>query len=118
MKRPCALRSRFASSRHCKKAMPWISQRPFTLFFRLRTEFSEFSEGPMRSRRATFFAVLLFATIPGVAAAQSTIQNSSGQPSTLDQAVDRIVAQEKAEMLMLHQYSPLVETYIQLMRPD
>jgi hypothetical protein len=72
----------------------------------------------MRSRRATFFAVLLFAAIPGVAAAQSTIQNSSGQPSTLDQAVDRIVAQEKAEMQMLRQYSPLVETYIQLMRPD
>ena len=67
----------------------------------------------MRSRRATFFAVVVFATIPVLAAAQS-----SGQPSTVDQVVDRIVAQEKAEMQMLHQYSPLVETYIQLLRPD
>jgi peptidase M48-like protein len=67
----------------------------------------------MRSRKAAFFAVILFAAIPGVAAAQS-----SAQPSALDQAIDRIVAQEKAEMQMLHQYSPLVETYIQLVRPD
>ena len=95
--------------------MPWISRLPFTLFSKLH---SEFSEGPMRSRRATFFAAILFAAIPGVAAAQSSGQYSGGQPSTLDQVVDRIVAQEKAEMQMLHQYSPLVETYIQLMRPD
>ena len=67
----------------------------------------------MRSRRASFFAVILFAAIPGVAAAQT-----SGQPSTVDQVVDRIVAQENAEMEMLHQYSPLVESYIQLLRPD
>src|SRR5579872_3080772 len=66
----------------------------------------------MRSQSASFFAVILFAAIPGVAAAQS------GQPSTVDQVVDRIVAQEKAEMQMLHQYSPLVETYIQLDKPD
>ena len=69
----------------------------------------------MRSRRATFFAVILFAAIPGVAAAQSSGQTSS---AALDQAVDRIVAQEKAEMQMLRQYSPLVETYIQMLRPD
>ncbi len=67
----------------------------------------------MRSRTANFLAVVVFAAIPGVLAAQS-----SGQPSTVDQVIDRIVAQEKAEMQLLHQYSPLVETYIQLLRPD
>lgn len=72
----------------------------------------------MRSRRVNFFAVVMLAAIPGVAAAQSSAQTSSGQPATVDQVVDRIVAQEKAEMQMLHQYSPLVETYIQLLRPD
>lgn len=72
----------------------------------------------MRSRRVNFFAVVMLAAIPGVAAAQSSVQTSSGQPATVDQVVDRIVAQEKAEMQMLHQYSPLVETYIQLLRPD
>ena len=32
--------------------------------------------------------------------------------------VDKIVAQERAEMQLLRQYSPLVETYIQNLRPD
>lgn len=40
------------------------------------------------------------------------------QPSTLDQVVDRVISQEQAEMQSIHQYSPLVETYIQNMRPD
>src|SRR5487761_1463206 len=105
MSRPSAPHSRFASNRQCKTAMPWISQPPFTLYFKLR---SNVLKGPMRSRSASFFAVMMWAAIPGVAKAQS------GTPSTVDQVVDRIVAQEKAEMQMLHQYSPLVETYIQL----
>jgi hypothetical protein len=43
---------------------------------------------------------------------------AKAQASSIDQVVDRIVTQEKAEMQMLRQYSPLVETYIQMMRPD
>jgi hypothetical protein len=42
----------------------------------------------------------------------------SAQTPSMDQIVDRIVTQEKAEMQMLRQYSPLVETYIQMLRPD
>ena len=34
------------------------------------------------------------------------------------EVLDKIVAQERAEMGSLRQYSPLVETYIQLRRPD
>ena len=40
------------------------------------------------------------------------------QPSSLDQVVDRVIARENAVMTGLRQYSPLVETYIQNMRPD
>jgi peptidase M48-like protein len=54
-------------------------------------------------------AVLILSVMPPGAAAQT---------SSMDQMVDRIVTQEKAEMQMLRQYSPLVETYIQMMRPD
>ena len=53
--------------------------------------------------------VLLLGVMPLRAAAQT---------SEVDQVVDRIVTQEKAEMEMLRQYSPLVETYIQMMRID
>ncbi len=56
--------------------------------------------------------VLTLGAMPLAVAAQE-------QPSSaLTQAVDKIVAQEKAEVNMLRQYSPLVETYIQQMRPD
>jgi len=43
---------------------------------------------------------------------------ASAQTSSVDEVVDRVVTQEKAEMQMLRQYSPLVETYIQMLRPD
>lgn len=43
---------------------------------------------------------------------------TAAQTSEVDEVVDRIVTQEKAEMDMLRQYSPLVETYIQMMRID
>jgi len=47
--------------------------------------------------------------IPLAAAAQ--------QQTTLAQVVDKIVAQEQAEVQSLRQYSPIVETYIQILRP-
>ena len=40
------------------------------------------------------------------------------QPTTVNEAVDRIVAQERVEIQLLRRYSPLVETYIQYLRPD
>jgi hypothetical protein len=56
-----------------------------------------------------FLAVLTLAAIP---LAAQTSQNS------LDQVVQKIVTQENADLQKLHQYSPLVETYIQQMRAD
>jgi hypothetical protein len=53
---------------------------------------------------------LALSALPLTAAAQ--------QPATLSLVVDKIVAQEQAEMQFLRQYSPLVETYIQTLRPD
>jgi hypothetical protein len=64
----------------------------------------------MRSIK-TFFVVLALGAMPLTAAAQ--------QPNTaLDQVVDKIITQEQAEMTSLRSYSPLVETYIQNLRPD
>src|ERR1700676_2004028 len=53
---------------------------------------------------------LALGALPLTAAAQ--------QPATLSLVVDKIVAQEQAEMQFLRQYSPLVEKYIQTLRPD
>ena len=43
---------------------------------------------------------------------------AADQPTTMSQVEDRIISQEHAEMTMLKQYSPLVETYIQIMKAD
>src|SRR3981081_431489 len=61
----------------------------------------------MRTLRFLPVALALGA-IPLAAAAQQT---------TLAQVVDKIVAQEQAEVQSLRQYSPIVETYIQMLRP-
>jgi hypothetical protein len=55
--------------------------------------------------------VAVSAPLGGLSAQQS-------QPITVDQAVNRIASREKAVVASLHEYTPLVETYIQLMRPD
>ena len=58
----------------------------------------------------SFPAIFVLGAIPVTTAAQ--------EPATVTQAVDKIVAQEQAEIETLRQYSPLVETYIQTVRPD
>jgi len=43
---------------------------------------------------------------------------SAQEPATISDIVDKIIRQEQAEVQMLRQYSPLVETYIQNLRAD
>ncbi len=62
----------------------------------------------MRTLRAVF-VVLIFAALP---------LRAADQPSSLDQVVDRIVSREAATVNAVKQYTPLVETYIQNLRPD
>jgi hypothetical protein len=62
-------------------------------------------------RVLTLVALVAFGVLAPCAHAQ--------QPAvTLDQVIDKVVSQEQAEMKMLREYSPLVETYIQNLRPD
>jgi peptidase M48-like protein len=55
-------------------------------------------------------AILVLNAMPIAARAQ--------QPTTVSEVVDKVVRQEQAEVELLRQYSPLVETYIQNLRPD
>ncbi len=43
---------------------------------------------------------------------------AADQPTSLDQVLDRITSRENALVNALRQYTPLVETYVQNMRPD
>ena len=63
----------------------------------------------MRSLKLLRVALAL-STMPFAAIAQ--------QPTTLSEVIDKIVAQEQAEVQSLRQYSPIAETYIQKLRSD
>jgi len=64
----------------------------------------------MRSLKILPAVLMFIGAMPPTATAQ--------QPTTLSEVVDKIVRQEQAEVQLLRQYSPLVETYIQVIRPD
>jgi len=63
----------------------------------------------MRSLKVLLAVAALFA-LPIPATAQQALSPS--------EAVDKIISQEQAEAGLIHQYSPLVETYIQFLRPN
>ena len=62
-------------------------------------------------RAATTLFILLALGASRLAAQQPRTMN-------LGQVIDKILSQERGEMESLQQYSPLVETYIQYLRPD
>ena len=72
-------------------------------------------------RKATYLTVLLLCALLANAAgkpAQSAQSAQSAQPTVFDQAIDRITAREAENFKILQLYSPMVETYIQEIRPD
>ena len=81
----------------------------------------------MRALNRFSVAIALAGVFAGVAAAQSqTADRTQPQPgtsttgpvTTVDQAIDRIVAREHDEVAAIRRYNPIVETYVQDMKPD
>jgi hypothetical protein len=69
----------------------------------------------MQAWRKLFISAAFIAAVPGWALAQ---QQTTQATSAVDQVVDRITAREQREVVQIRQTSPLIETYIQDMRPD
>jgi hypothetical protein len=81
----------------------------------------------MRALNRTSIAIALAAVFAGALAAQTQTTNStqpqpgystSGPVTTVDQAIDRIIARERDEVTSIRGYSPIVETYVQDMKSD
>lgn len=84
----------------------------------------------MRTWKKLCFSILVPGLMAGVAAAQQQPQNAgAAQPPpqsasaaapamTVNQVVDRIIAREHEEDAIIRHYKPLIETYIQDMKPD
>ncbi len=65
----------------------------------------------MRTLKIVLIVLALFA-VPAMAT------DDQQQTGALDQIIDKIIAREHVQMESFHQYSPLVETYIQNMKND
>lgn len=68
------------------------------------------------------FSILIAGVLAGTAGAQQqpteTPSTSAGPVTTVQQAVDRIIAREHEEDAIIRHYKPLIETYVQDMKPD
>jgi hypothetical protein len=83
----------------------------------------------MGTRNKLFLSILLSGLLAGAASAQlqnadqTQPQAGGGQPyagpvTTVGQAIDRIIAREHDEVAAIRRYNPIIETYIQDMKPD
>src|ERR1700722_7573466 len=71
--------------------------------------------------------VLLAGSLAGTASAQNNQTADQTQPqagatagpvTTVDQAIDRVIAREHEEIATIRRFNPVIETYIQDMKPD
>src|SRR2546425_347065 len=111
MKQQLARRSRSSSSLQNGKASLWISLRACELNSVWLTE------GREKMRK---LATIIFALIPcglGTMAAAAA-PKPADQPRTMEDVIDRVITNENRANQQIRQYSPLVETYIQNLKPD
>jgi Peptidase family M48 len=64
-------------------------------------------------RKAAIFTVVL--TLSGLG---NVAARAADQPRTMDEVIDRVITNENRGNQQIKQYSPLVETYIQNLKPD
>jgi hypothetical protein len=92
-------------------ARQWISRLAFELNSDWHTEGRE----KMRKVAATLFVLVMggLGTIRASAAPKPT-----DQARTMDEVIDRVITNENRANQQIRQFSPLVETYIQNLKPD
>jgi hypothetical protein len=83
----------------------------------------------MRTSKNLLLSLLLGGALASVAAAQNPTQtadqtqpqvgpSTAGPVTTVDQAIDRLIAREHDELATIRRYNPIIETYIQDMKAD
>jgi hypothetical protein len=81
----------------------------------------------MSTLKNIFLTVLLAGSFASIASAQNTQTADQTQPqagatvgpvTTVDQAIDRVITREHEEVATIRRFNPVIETYIQDMKPD
>jgi len=70
----------------------------------------------MRKLATTILGLILCGL--GAIAAKATPKPADQQPRTMEDVIDRVITNENRANQQIRQYSPLVETYIQNLKPD
>src|SRR5436853_2953065 len=65
---------------------------------------------------ATFLSIVVLCELGAVSA--KACPRPADQPRTMDEVIDRVITNENRANQQIKQYSPLVETYIQNLKPD
>jgi hypothetical protein len=89
------------------------------LIFRLACELNSvwLTEGREKMRKvATTIFVLILSGLGTMAATEAP--KPANKPQTMDDIIDRVITNENRANQQIKQYSPLVETYIQNLKPD
>jgi hypothetical protein len=83
----------------------------------------------MRTWKSFCLSIFLAGSLAGVASAQmqnadqtqpqpATATATAAPVTTVNQAIDRLIAREHDEIATIRRYNPLIETYVQDMKPD
>jgi hypothetical protein len=81
----------------------------------------------MSTLKNIFLTLLLTRSLASIASAQNTQTADQTQPqagataapvTTVDQAIDRVISREHEEVATIRRFNPVIETYIQDMKPD
>jgi hypothetical protein len=84
---------------------------------RVRIEFRSAIEGRKKMRKLAIFIFVLILSGLGSFAATAA-PKPADQARTMDDVIDRVITNENRANQQIKQYSPLVETYIQNLKPD
>src|SRR5438552_11443823 len=110
-------RNKSNSSRLCARASLWIIRLAFVLSFVWHTE--------ERSMMRKFVLSALFlaagsaaALVPAALADDAPKAAAADQPRTMEDVINRVVTNENHLYGKVKEFSPLVETYIQNLKPD
>src|SRR5271168_2394104 len=116
-----------ASALPSNRASRWIRLPSSTYHLNWRTEVRK-GEIAMGTGKRLFLSVIALGALSSAASAQmqatdqtqpQTATSPAAAPvTTADQAVDRIIAREHQEIATLRHFTPIIETYIQEMKPD
>src|SRR5258708_19130880 len=111
MKTQPVQQSRSSSSRQDAKVRLWI----FRLAYELNSVW--LIEGRKKTRKVG--TTILILSLSGLGASAATAAPATAdQPRTMDDVIDRVITNENRGNQQTKQYTPLVETYIQNLRPD